>query len=122
MNNAKIIESFSEPEQEQQEISPDQQIPWLRAREGELVKIIEAIKQVESSEAWSTLKTHVLDGVLESLERRISSEASAKEVNPAEMYRLQGQIAWAKKYANLDTLTNAFRLELTSIRQKLNGQ
>lgn len=121
MNNAKIIESFQEPEPESQEISPDQQIPWLRAREGELVKIIEAVRKVEDSEAWSTLKTHVLDGVLESLEKRLASEAAKPEVNNSEIYRLQGQIAWAKKYSKLDTLANAFRLELTNIRQKLHG-
>lgn len=121
MNNAKIIESFSDPEPEQQEISPDQRIPWLRQREGELVKIIEAIRTVEQSDEWSTLKTHVLDGVLETLDKRLATEASKPSVDTPQIYRLQGQIAWAKKYANLATLADAFRLELTNIRTKLNG-
>lgn len=122
MNNTKIIESFSNPESEEREVSPEQQVPWLRMREGELVKIIEAVREIESSAAWSTLKTHVLDGVLEVLERQLATESKAKEINSPQIYRLQGQIAWAKKYSKLDTLADAFRLELTNIRKQLHGE
>lgn len=92
----------------------------LRARESELVRIVEAVKAVETSAEWSTLKSLVFDGVLGNLERRLASEATRSELNNSEIYKLQGQIAWAKKYSDLDTLANAFRLELINVRQRLN--
>ncbi len=92
----------------------------LREREGTLARIIEALKQVEGSEAWSTLKTELFDGVLESLEGRLSAEAKKPQVDLPTIYRLQGQIQWAKKYADLAGLTDSYRLELQRIRQPLN--
>ena len=92
----------------------------LQQREGELVKIIEAIRAVEQSDGWSTLKEKVFDGVLESLQHRLTSEAQNSEIDNVEMYKLQGQIAWAKKYSHLDTLADAFRLELINVRSQLN--
>lgn len=91
----------------------------LGERESELVRIIEAIRAIDSSEGWSTLKTLVFDGVLESLEHRLVSASNATELDQPEMYRLQGQIAWAKKYSNLDTLANSFRRELINVRSQL---
>lgn len=122
MNNAKIIETFTDPTPPSVEMTPQDNIPFLRHREGELVTIIEALRKVESSPEWSTLKTQVFDGVVESLERRLSSEATKKEVNAPELYRLQGQLAWAKRFANLASLADAFRLELSNIKGQLHGK
>lgn len=99
---------------------PTEQKELLRQREGTLVRIIEALKAVQTSPEWSTLKTEVFDGVLESLEGRLISESKKLELNPPDIYRLQGQIQWAKKYADLADLLNTYRLELTGIRQQLN--
>ncbi len=97
----------------------DEQLEGLRRREGEVVRIIEALKRIETSEDWSTLKTEVFDGVLDSLEGRLVSESKKPELNNPEIYRLQGQIQWAKKYANIAHLTESYRLELTRIRKQL---
>lgn len=96
----------------------EQKERW-RQREGELTKIIEALKRIEASEDWSTLKTEVFDGALDSLEGRLVSECKKPVLNNPEIYRLQGQIQWAKKYADLATLTQAYRLELIRLRQQL---
>lgn len=111
MNNSFITAEREEPIDKSEK---------LRARESELVKIIEAIKVTEGSPEWSTLKSYVFDGVLDSLERRMASEANKMPLDDKEIYKLQGQIAWAKKYSKLDTLANAFRLELINVRSQLN--
>lgn len=121
MNNAKLIESFPSEESQQREIAYEEQVPRLRQREGELVTIIDALKSVESSKDWSTLKTEVFDGIVGTLERKLSQEVLKKPLNEAGIYDLQGQLAWARKYANLDSLAQAYRTELTSIRLQLNG-
>lgn len=110
MNNSFVIETNEELETKSER---------LGEREGELVRIIEAIRVVQNSEGWSTLKTLVFNGVLDSLEHRLSSESHKPELDQPEMYRLQGQIIWARKYANLDTLANSYRLELINVRSQL---
>lgn len=122
MNNSLLaIEAISQEKPEPQEVELDTS-PWLRSREGELVTIVEALRSIEESESWSSLKKHVFDGVLENLERRLASEAQKATINEREMYKLQGQIVWAKKYSNLGTLADIFKLELTNIKKKLNGK
>lgn len=98
---------------------PEDILPRLREREAELVRLIEAIAQVELCDGWSTLKTYVFDGALESLEGRLTSEAGKSEVTTSELYRLQGQIQWAKKYADLGKLVNTYRLELSNVRKQI---
>lgn len=96
--------------------------PWLRQREGELVTIIEAIGRVNESGDWSILKKHIFDGLVETLERKLNLEAKKNDLNSPEIYRLQGQLAWARKYADLQKLNEFFRLELTNIRKQLHGK
>lgn len=108
MNNSFVIET-DEP----------QKSAKLGQRESELVRIIEALKGVEASTEWSTLKQLVFDGVLKSLEHRLMSESQKPELNDAEIYRLQGQIAWAKKYSILDVLATSYRNELINVRSQL---
>lgn len=90
--------------------------PQLRARERELLEIIEAIRRVAGSDYWQLLKVKVFDGVVHSLHNRLIAEK-----NPTEMYRLQGQIVWAEKYSDLEKMTQAYENELKSLRNKLNA-
>lgn len=89
-------------------------------RKSELVKIITAIRNVQESDDWQFLKKSVLDGVVETLERQVKTETQKDEINPANLYRLQGQLAWAKRYADLSKLEEFFNQQLTGI--KLNEQ
>lgn len=111
MNNSIQLEDEPEIIEERTEL--------LREREGVLVQVIEAFGYILESKEWSTLETHVFDGVLESLQKRMASESYKLPLDEKEIYKLQGQIAWAKKYSNLEDLANVFRLELTNIRNQL---
>lgn len=113
MNNSKIANNSIE------EMPVD--TTSLKEREAKLVRIIEALLRVSEAADWYTLKTEIFDGLVETLERRISAEAKKPEVVPSELYRLQGQLGWAKKYSNLENLAQVFKVELTNIRTKING-
>ena len=89
----------------------------LRERESVLVRIIEAIKRVKESEDWNTLKTLLFDGSLDKLEKRLQIESEKPKLDDSEMYRLQGQISWARKYVDLDKLADAYRVELSNLRK-----
>lgn len=117
MNNSKFaIDKFS-----LEETSSVDRTPWLREREGELIKIIEAIGEIEESTAWGTLKNTVFDGVVQSLERQLKTEASKDEPMQMALAKINGQLVWARKYSDLKELSQVFRLELTNIRQQLYG-
>lgn len=109
MNNSIVLERVEE--------TP---LTGLMEREGELAKIIEAIRAVRDSAEWSSLKELVFDGVVRDLERQLFVAAKRSEVDTKEIYRLQGQLMWAKRYADLDQLANVYRLELSSVRKHLN--
>lgn len=115
MNNAQFafeaVNALSEKEEDRS--------PQLHERDSELVKIIEALAAVSTSDPWHTLHDLVFGSLVETLERRIKSEAGKKEIDIAEIHRLQGQLAWARKYADLGSLTEAFRLELVKVRKQL---
>lgn len=112
MNNSKI--AFDNLEEEEEEKSF-----ILQKQQGELSQIVEAINRVEQSQDWQKLKRLVLDGVLETLERQLKSEAQKPEVVTPELYRLQGQLAWARKYADLKKLSEFFRNQIEGIKHQL---
>lgn len=114
MNNSKI--AYDNLEEKEDRTS------YLQRQKGEITQVVEAINRVESSKDWQKLKKLVLDGILGTIERQLSSEASKKEVNAPELYRLQGQLIWAKKYADLKKLSEFFRQQIESIKIQLNEQ
>lgn len=114
MNNSKI--AFDNVEE------PDDRSSFLQKQQGELTQVVEAINRVEANEDWQKLKRLVLDGVVASLERQLASEASKSEVNAPEIYRLQGQLAWAKKYANLKKLGELFKQSLEGVKENIKNQ
>lgn len=114
MNNAKItLDNVLNEE------VPFDATPMLREKEGKLVKIIEALGRVAESEDWQMLEKEVFSGVVESLERRRKSEAEKPEINAPELYRLQGQTIWAKKFSDLKKLNQAFKVELANTRTQI---
>ncbi len=92
----------------------------LREREAKLVKTIEALVALTKSHEWSTLKEELFDEALESIERRIAAEAHKPELSLPELYRLQGERKWAKRYADPISLVDTMRAELANIRKQLN--
>lgn len=93
----------------------------LLIQQGTLTQIVEAIKGVELSTDWQKLKRLVLDDVVENLESKLFAEVSRKEINTSEIYRLQGQLEWAKKYADLHKLAESFKQQVDNLK-KLNNE
>lgn len=86
-------------------------------RKGKLTRLIEAVAAVESSEAWSTLKTEVFDEELKRMNRLLLGEANKPELNPSSIYKLQGQILSLKRY-ELTRLAEGYKLELNQLKSK----
>lgn len=91
----------------------------LREREAKLVRMIEALAALSGSNEWSTLKDELFDGALESIEIKLHLEAQKPEVCLPELYRLQGERKWARRYADPASLVDNFRRELANIRKQL---
>lgn len=116
MNNSKIA-------LDNQEVISDKTFdrkPMLHQKEGELVKIIEAIMRIANSEDWSILQEHIFEGLVEGLERRLSGEATKAELNQPEIYRLNGQLVWARKFSDFKKLADVYRVELSNVKKQLN--
>lgn len=95
--------------------------PILRQRQTEVIKIIEALQSILNSEQWQVLKELVFNGLVDTLEKRLVSETIKKPLDVDEIHRLNGQLIWAKRYADLNKLMEVYRLELTNLRSKLNA-
>lgn len=117
MNNAKIAQDAIEIFVEETEDTSRSSL--LEKQKGELTQIIEAIHRIEATKDWQKLKRLVLDGVTTTLERQLANAASAKEVDTPELYRLQGQLVWARKYTDLTKLADFFRQQLEHIKNQL---
>lgn len=88
----------------------------LGEAEARLIRIIEAVSKVISSDEWSTLKNLVFDRRVENLEKQLLTESEKLIINDSELYRLQGRLFEARKY-DLHKLNESFRLELVNIRK-----
>lgn len=113
MNNSKIA-------LDNLETGSDSILNTLQKQRGELSQIVEAINGIETSEHWQKLKRLVLDGVVKTLEKQLMNETSKPDVNLPEIYRLQGQIAWARKYTDLKKLSEWFKHQLENIKNQIN--
>jgi hypothetical protein len=96
-------------------------VPKLKEREAVLVNIIEAIQGVKQTQAWSTLKSQIFDGVVTRFENELRDEATKEAPDTNRLNRISGQLTWAKRYADLDKLEGVYRAELLGLRNKLHG-
>ena len=111
MNNSKIAIDNVSLEVE----SPIDTSPILRQKAVKLEQIIEAFNRISESSYWKVLEEEVFSGVLESLQRRMRNEKDTTE-----LFRLQGQEAWANKFCDFKTLADGYKKELINITNKLN--
>jgi hypothetical protein len=93
----------------------------LKEQEGKLLKIIEALREIQGTKAWSTLKELVFDGITDSLDKEIQAEAREEKPDTLKLNRLAGQLKWAEKFSDLGTLEKVFRTSLTNIRKRTNA-
>ena len=77
-------------------------------RIAKLERIIRAIDEILASTPWKVLKMELLDTLHESLERQLSSEAKSPVVKLEKLYRLQGQLLWARRYSHLEELQKEY--------------
>lgn len=98
----------------------DSRLSFLQEQQGELTRLVEAINRVEDNEDWRKLKELLLDGIVEKLERQLRDEAKRDEVSLPKLYRLQGQIEWARKYSNLKKMSDEKRVEIENLKKQIN--
>jgi hypothetical protein len=117
MNNSKLIVDSVKLSLDE----PVDNTVHFRERESQLVRIISALQGVQKSKDWSTLKTESFDGLTESLEGRLFSEAKKESPDTNKLNRLAGELKWAERFSDLGKLEQEFKLELANIKQKLYG-
>ena len=110
MNNANLIKDtlVEEPEADIQ--------PMLRSRQEEIAKIVEAIDAISQSNYWKVIE-EVFEASLNSAVNQICIEKDDRKVAV-----LQGKIEVLSKYADFKGFSEAYRLELKNIDQKLKGR
>lgn len=92
----------------------------FKERESKLTKLIESLREVQQTKAWSSLKKDLFDELPANLERQISAEA--KKLNPdiLKLNRLSGELKWAERYSNLKKFEDELMVELQNVRKQLN--
>ena len=115
MNNSKFALEAAQFSQE----APVDRTPDLKEREGKTVRILESIREVRGSKAWSSLKSEVFDGLVSRLEREMKDEAKKDNPDPCKLNRIAGQLKWAEKFSDLSKLENVYKVELQGIRLQL---
>ncbi len=75
--------------------------------------ILDALQNVEGSSYWKLLQQHLFGPELSKVKSQLE-----KEKEPIEMYRLQGEIKWAKRY-DFPTLIEKYRTTLQALKRKL---
>lgn len=91
----------------------------LQERKGILLRLITAIDSLSKNDDWHTLKELLFDGQVERLEKQLLYEAKANELSSPTIYRLQGNLEWARRW-NLYKLAETYNKELNQITKKLN--
>lgn len=101
---------------------PEDISPKLQAEEARLIKLIEAIQQVQSSKGWSTLKTEVFDNLVNVLEKDLKAEARKELPEIHKLAKLNGELKWAERYSDLTKLEQMYRTQLQNVRKQLHGK
>ena len=91
----------------------------LREQEARLIKLLEALGALVTSPEWRTLKEELFDTSLVSIEHKMRLEAEKPLIDASELYRLQGERKWARRYANPLMLIEDYRKQLDNIRRQL---
>lgn len=115
MNNSKIaIENLEE--------AKDNRLSFLQNQQGEFTQLVEAINRIESNEDWQKLRKLLLDDVVNRLEKELKSEAERSPLDEPKIYRLQGQLEWARKYIDLKKLADYKKLVIENLKKQIYEQ
>ena|SRR3990167_1851104 len=102
MNNAFLLED--------EEVSQSNEVEIAR-----LTRLLEAIDGVLKTKDWQTFAEIHFSKEEERIERLLLSEAKKTEVNDKEIYRLQGEMKWARRYADLRKWAEFIKRQLTQL-------
>jgi hypothetical protein len=91
----------------------------LQEKHAELVRVIESFESLEKSREWETLKELIFSKSLENIERQLLNESTAPVIDTNKLYRLQGELAWAKKYNDVDRFIDSLKKQLADINKKI---
>lgn len=84
---------FPEEEEEKPHTNPQE--------EARLIRLIEAIAALSENKDWQTLNELHLSKEEERIERLLLSESKKNLIESDKLYRLQGELLWAKRYADM---------------------
>ncbi len=97
-------------------------LPALRAKETELMAIIEASTRLAGNADWLTLKDKIFDGVVISIKKRRDIEVEKKPLNGPVIHSLNGQLEWAKKYSDILAIASIYKQELLNVRKVIDAE
>lgn len=116
MNNSFIADQNVSLAEDENQVN----IPALRAKETELMAIIDAATNLANNKDWLTLKEKIFDGVVLSIKKRRDLEVEKKPLNGPVIHSLNGQLEWAKKYSDILAIASIYKQELLNVRKVLN--
>lgn len=102
--------------------APQIDMGQLRAKETELMAIIDAAMRIANNPDWLTLKEKVFDGVVVSIKKRRDIEVERKPLNGPMIHSLNGQLEWAKKFSDIVTIASIYKQELLNVRKVINAK
>lgn len=91
----------------------------LRENQAELIRLLDALTKLDESKEWHVLRELVFDKSVGSIERQILNESLAKEVNLPKLYKLQGELEWAKRYSDIERFADTLKKQLKNIKNIL---
>jgi hypothetical protein len=91
----------------------------LREIQNNLVRLIESYVALDKNPDWKVLQELVFEKSLASIERQILNTALSKDINLNELYKLQGEWAWAKQHLDINRVVNTLKAQLEDIKTKL---
>lgn len=91
----------------------------LREEVSRLSNLIQVLENLEKVPEWKLLKSLILDSLVEKIRVRIYMESTKDEIDPKELYRLQGELMWAKRYADLNGYAGTLKKELELVKKRL---
>ena len=91
----------------------------LEKRRAEEARLLTALDSLEKSEEWGILRELVFEGALERIDRLILSESLKPSLDHAEIFRLQGERRWAKRYCDIGRFADFHKSLLEDLNEKL---
>ena len=91
----------------------------LREEHDKITKLIIAIDSLDKTKEWITIKELLLDGLVEKTKLKIQQEACNQKISNETLYRLQGELNWVRRYADLKGYASTLKLELEGIKKRL---